>query len=67
MEKVRQEMKELQSLKQQSSTVSELRVSSDRLQSEILRLEESLSVTGSVKTANDVQEELTGIASELYV
>lgn len=67
MEKVRQEMKELQSLKQQSSTVSELRVSSDRLQSEILRLEESLSVTGSVKTADDVQEELTGIASELYV
>lgn len=60
-------MKELQSLKQQSSTVSELRVSSDRLQSEILRLEESLSVTGSVKTADDVQEELTGIASELYV
>ncbi|OCB89866.1 hypothetical protein A7U60_g2895 [Sanghuangporus baumii] len=65
LDKVRQEVKELHSLKQQASVVSDLGASSERLQNEIRRLEESLSGTGSVKTADDVQEELAGFASEI--
>jgi DNA repair protein RAD50 len=62
---MRHDLKELQTLKQQSSNFSDLRHSIARLEAEIARLEESLTSTGSVKTADSVQEELSDLRMKM--
>ncbi|KAI5117920.1 hypothetical protein M0805_001999 [Coniferiporia weirii] len=62
---VRRDLKELMVLRQQALNVSELKMAGERLEEEISRLEENLSSTGSVKTADDVQEELGGVGNEI--
>ena len=65
LEELRRELKELSILKQQSSNSVKLNSYVNRLKEEIARLEEDLSSTGSVKTADSVQEELEALGSQL--
>lgn len=65
LEELRRELKELSILKQQASNSVKLNSDVNRLKEEIARLEEDLSSTGSVKTADSVQEELEALGSQL--
>ncbi|KAH8114569.1 AAA domain-containing protein [Phellopilus nigrolimitatus] len=65
LDEIRRELKELMVLKQQALSVSESNAASGRLQEEISRLEENLSSTGSVKTADEVQVELGDLSTEI--
>ena len=65
LEELRRELKELSILKQQASNSVKLNSDVNRLKEEIARLEEDLTSTGSVKTADSVQEELEALGSQL--
>ena len=65
LDELRRELKELSILKQQASNSVKLNSDVNRLKEEIARLEEDLSSTGSVKTADSVQEELEALGSQL--
>lgn len=65
MEELRRELKELAILKQQASISVKLNSDINRLKEDTIRLEEDLSATGSVKTADDVQEELDRLGSQM--
>lgn len=65
LEELRRELKELVTLKQQASISVKLNSDITRLKEDTIRLEEDLSTTGSVKTADDVQEELDNLGSQM--
>lgn len=52
-------------MKQHAVNVAELRTASERLKEDIARLEEDLAHTGTIQTADDVQEKLGELASEM--
>ena len=64
---MRQELKDIQSLRQQSTLASDAKRTVDRLTEEVRRLEDSLSTTGSIRTADDVQEDLNAIKVHMCV
>ena len=55
---IRHDLRELQALKQQATALNDFTSTITRLEKDIVRLEDSLSSTGSVKTADSVEEEL---------
>ncbi|KAF8967154.1 hypothetical protein BDZ97DRAFT_569966 [Flammula alnicola] len=65
LEAVNRQVKEAVALKQQTSTIVRLQKEVDRAEHEIGQLENNLSTTGSTKTADDVQSELSRITSDL--
>jgi hypothetical protein len=60
-------LKELVSLRQHAINVSRLHGDCKDLRKEISSVESSLAVTGSTKTADDVQQELDELSAELWV
>ena len=60
-------MKELGSLRQHAVNVSRLQGDCKDLRKEISSVENSLAVTGSKKTADDVQQELDELSATLWV
>lgn len=67
LDEVRQGVKEVQALKQLVLSMTELRTSIEVLEKETLNLEEDLKQTGTVKTADSVQEELGELGSQMLV
>lgn len=65
LDSIRRDLKELHTLKQQSSISTELQQTIVRLGKEIGRLEDNLSSTGSVKTADSVQEEIGNLRIQM--
>lgn len=65
VEQVKKEIRDITVLKQQAATVSRNLSDIERLTTETANLEEELSATGSVKTADDVQVELDNLSSEI--
>ena len=63
----KKELKELLSLRQHAINVSRLHGDCKDLRKEISSVENSLAVTGSTKTADDVQQELDELSTELWV
>ena len=61
----KKELKELVSLRQHAINVSRLHSDLKDLRKEISSVESSLAVTGSTKTADDVQQELDELSAEL--
>lgn len=62
---LKRELKELVSLRQHAVNVSRLHSDSKDLRKEISNVENSLAVTGSKKTADDVQQELDELSAAL--
>lgn len=58
-------MKDIAALKQHATAVSRTQKDINRLNPEIKKLEEDLEVTGSTKTADDVQLQLDELSSDL--
>ncbi|KAF8195567.1 AAA domain-containing protein [Pholiota molesta] len=65
LEIVNRDLKEIQSLKQLSININRLQRETEKAIQEVNQLEQSLSKTGSTKTAEDVNSELSRITSEL--
>ncbi|KAF9475656.1 hypothetical protein BDN70DRAFT_955105 [Pholiota conissans] len=65
LDAVNRDIKEVQSLKQLSITITRLQKEADKAVQEISQLEQSLARSGSTKTTDDVQNELSRITSEL--
>lgn len=63
---MKQEAKELTSMKQVAISLAKLNSDCSRLTTEISALEKSLATTGSTKTADDVQEELGALSDKMY-
>lgn len=66
LDAARQAHKSLQTLKQQVSGIVRLTRETNTLENEILSLESSLRATGSTKTADDLQAELSQIQIQGY-
>jgi DNA repair protein RAD50 len=66
LDAARQAQKSLQTLKQQASGIVRLTRENNTLENEILSLESSLRATGSTKTADDLQAELSQIQIQGY-
>ena len=66
LDAARQVQKSLQTLKQQASGIVRLTREKDTLENEIQSLESSLRATGSTKTADDLQAELSQIQIQGY-
>lgn len=64
---LKRELKELASLRQHAVNVSRLHSDCKDLRNEISNVENSLAVTGSKKTADDVQQELDDLSAALSV
>jgi DNA repair protein RAD50 len=64
---LKRELKELLSLRQHAVNVSRLHSDCKDLRKEISNVEKSLAVTGSKKTADDVQQELDELSAALCV
>lgn len=62
---LKRELKELVSLRQHAVNVSRLHTDCKDLRKEISNVENSLAVTGSKKTADDVQQELDELSAAL--
>ena len=62
---LKRELKELVSLRQHAVNVSRLHSDSMDLRKEITNVENSLAITGSKKTADDVQQELDELSAVL--
>jgi DNA repair protein RAD50 len=62
---VKSEIKDITFLKQGSASITRLKKECQAATEEIACLEEDLSATGSTKTADDIQEELDKISSDL--
>ena len=58
-------MKDIAALRQQANSVSQLQKDIERLKREIMTIESELMVTGSTKTADDLQEELDTISNQM--
>jgi DNA repair protein RAD50 len=65
LEVLKKELKELASLRQHAVNVSRLHSDCKDLRKEISSVENSLAVTGSTKTADDVQGELDDLSTSL--
>ena len=64
-DKVARELKDIAALRQQANSVSQLQKDIERLKREIATIESELMVTGSTKTADDLQEELDTISNQM--
>ena len=64
-DKVSRELKEIAALRQQAGSVSQLQKDIERLKREISTIESELMVTGSAKTADDLQEELDTLSNQM--
>ena len=64
-DKVAREVKDIAALRQQANSVSQLQKDTERLKREITTIESELMVTGSTKTADDLQEELDTISNQM--
>ena len=64
-DKVARELKDIAALRQQANSVSQLQKDMERLKREIGTIESELMVTGSTKTADDLQEELDTISNQM--
>jgi DNA repair protein RAD50 len=64
---VKKELKDISMMKQHASAVSKALKDVERLLQEISNLETDLEATGSIKTADDVQQELNDLSSQLLV
>ncbi|EPT05284.1 hypothetical protein FOMPIDRAFT_148443 [Fomitopsis schrenkii] len=64
-DKVARELKDISALRQQASSVSQLQKDIERLKREITTIESELMVTGSTKTADDLQGELDTISNQM--
>jgi len=62
---INRQVKDILTLKQQSATITRLQKEVDRANQEVDELESSLSTTGSTKTAEDVQNELSHLTGEM--
>jgi len=62
---INRQVKDILILKQQSATITRLQKEIDRANQEVDQLEASLSTTGSTRTAEDVQNELSRITGEM--
>ncbi|KAI9509211.1 P-loop containing nucleoside triphosphate hydrolase protein [Russula earlei] len=65
LQAIKKELKELASLRQHAVNVSRLHTDCKDLRKEISNVENSLAVTGSTKTADDVQQELDALSVDL--
>ncbi|KAI9443279.1 hypothetical protein H4582DRAFT_1808403 [Lactarius indigo] len=65
LQALKKEMKDLASLRQHAVNVSRLHNDCNDLRREISNVENSLAVTGTKKTADDVQQELDQLSTEL--
>ncbi|KDR82825.1 hypothetical protein GALMADRAFT_112894 [Galerina marginata CBS 339.88] len=65
LEEINRQVKEVLILKQQAITISRLQKEVERAKQEVDQLELSLSSTGSTKTADDVQNELSRITGDI--
>lgn len=63
---IKKELRDIAALRQQASTMSKMQKDIDRLSREISIIEGELSVTGSTKSPEDVQQELDALSSEMY-
>lgn len=64
---INRQVKDIITLKQQTATITRLQKEVDRANQEVDELELSLSTTGSTKTAEDVQNELSHLTGEMWV
>ncbi|TFY67850.1 hypothetical protein EVJ58_g1346 [Rhodofomes roseus] len=65
LDKVTRELKDIAALRQQASLVSQLQKDIERLKREISTIESELMTTGSTKTADDLQEELDTLSTNM--
>lgn len=65
MEKIKKDLRDIQSLKQQAATVSRLQRDIDRAKQEIISLDIDLASAGSTKTTEEVHEELEAVSTNL--
>jgi len=65
LQALKKELRDLASLRQHAVNVSRLYNDCNDLRKEISNVENSLAVTGTKKTADDVQQELDQLSSEL--
>ena len=64
---INRQVKDILTLKQQTATITRLQREVDKANQEVDELESSLSTTGSTKTAEDVQNELSHLTGEMWV
>lgn len=67
LDTINRQVKDTLTLKQQTATITRLQQEVDRANQEVDELELSLSTTGSTKTADDVQNELSHLTGEMWV
>lgn len=67
MSKLRRQQKELSVLKQHASSVARAQKDIEGLESDVAALETELTATGSTRTADDVQQEIAKLSSEMFV
>ena len=65
LEKIKKDLRDIQSLKQQAATVSRLQRDIDRAKQEIISLDIDLASAGSTKTTEEVHEELEAVSTNL--
>ena len=65
LQALKKELRDLVSLRQHAVNVSRLHNDCNDLRKEISNVEKSLAVTGTKKTADDVQQELDQLSAEL--
>lgn len=65
LDSVKRQLKDISILKDHAKTVSRLQREAERAEQEVSNLESDLSATGSTKTADNVQEELNDLSTEL--
>ncbi|KAL0961152.1 hypothetical protein HGRIS_006124 [Hohenbuehelia grisea] len=62
---IKRELKDIAHLRDHANTISRLQREQEHLKTDIGRLEEELSATGSTKTPEDVQSEIDSISSDI--
>lgn len=67
LEELQRQVKDIISIKQQASNIGRLQKEIARATQDASQLENSLLATGSTKTADDVQSELSTITEQMYV
>jgi DNA repair protein RAD50 len=66
LNELKKQLKDITSMKQHAINVARTKKEADRLQEEISSLETELRVTGSTKTADEVQVELDLLTNDMY-
>jgi DNA repair protein RAD50 len=67
LEAIDRQVKGIHAVKQQAGLIVRLQREIQRAKQEITQLEDNLSSTGTTKTADDVQEDLDKVTSEMSV